>query len=60
MVTSIEIPTSIAIPITTAVSTESLCDKFMFSYVKTFAEGASDWGMLPNRETINKIYMFTP
>jgi len=35
MVTSIESPTSIAIPITTAASTESLCDKFILSYLKT-------------------------
>jgi hypothetical protein len=35
MVNSIEIPTSIVIPITTAASTESLCEKFMFSYAKT-------------------------
>jgi hypothetical protein len=32
MVISIEIPTSITMPITTAASTESLCDKFIFSY----------------------------
>ena len=35
MVTSIESPTSIAIPITTAASTESLCGKFILSYLKT-------------------------
>jgi hypothetical protein len=34
MVISIEIPTSIAMPITTAASTESLCNKLIFSYVK--------------------------
>ena len=34
MVISIEIPTSIAMPITTAASTESLCNKLIFSYAK--------------------------
>jgi hypothetical protein len=38
MVISIEIPTSIAMPITTAASTESLCNKFIFSYAK-FRQG---------------------